>query len=309
MKLRDTYFTDIILLLLFASVTLLFLFIPLLSTSYLKAVFGIIFVSFLPGYSFISYLFPNNESIKLSERLLLSFATSVAIVTLLGFILNYTPFGIHLEVMAIILYLFIVIFAILALFRRRNIHIEHLRLLRLSGVFNYTDMGNSSQLFETEVFNPEFKPTIIRIIGKVKMEDQMDKTLSIVLAILIILTITMTTYAIVKPKPVENFTEFYIQGEDGMSNYTTTLNSGQNGNVTVVIVNHENEPVTYLMVFNLNGTKVSENSLTLQNGEQQKIPINFTAGNPGQSEVEFLLFKQPDLQNVYLSLHYWITIS
>lgn len=309
MKLRDTYFTDIILLLLFASVTLLFLFIPLLSTSYLKAVLGIIFISFLPGYSFISYLFPKNESIKLSERLLLSFATSVAIVTLLGFILNYTPFGIHLEVMAIILYLFIVIFAILTLLRRRTIHIEHLRLLRLSGVFNYTDMGNSRQLLETEVFNPEFKPTIIRIIGKVKMEDQMDKTLSIVLAILIILSITMTTYAIVKPKPVENFTEFYILGEDGMSNYTTTLNSGENGNVTVVIVNHENEPVTYLMVFNLNGTKVSENNLTLQNGEHQEIPLNFNAGNPGQSEVEFLLFKQPDLQNVYLSLHYGITVS
>jgi uncharacterized membrane protein len=308
MKLRDTYFKDIILLLLFASVTLLFLFIPLLSTSYIKAVLGIIFVSFLPGYSFISYLFPKNNSIKLSERLLLSFATSVAIVTLLGFILNYTPLGIHLEVMAIILYLFIVIFAILTLLKRRTIHIEHRRLLRLSGVFNYTDKGNNVQLFETEVFNPKFKPTIIRIIGKVKMEDKMDKTLSIVLAILIILTITMTTYAIVKPKPVENFTEFYILGADGMNNYTTTLNSGQSGNVTVVIVNHENVPTSYLMVFNLNGTKVSENSFTLQNGEQQEIPISFTAGNPGQSKVEFLLFKQPDLQNAYLSLHYWISI-
>ncbi len=137
----------------------------------------------------------------------------------------------------------------------------------------------------------------------------MDKTLSIVLAVLIILTITMTTYAVVKPKPVENFTEFYMLGADGMNNYTTTLNSGQNGNVNVVIVNHENEPVTYLMVFNLNGTKVSENYVTLQNGEKREIPINFTAGNPGKSKVEFLLFKQSDLQSVYLSLHYWITIS
>ena len=308
MKLRGTYFTDIILLLLFASVTLLFLFIPLLSTTYLKAVLGIIYISFLPGYSFISYLFPKAGSINLSERLLLSFATSVAIVTLLGFILNYTPFGIHLEVMAIILYVFIVVFAILTLLRRRAINIGSLRLLHWTGVFNSAHKENNGQIFEVDVFNPKFKLIIKQIIGKVKREDQMDKTLSIVLAILVILTITMTTYAIVKPKPVENFTEFYILGEDGMNNYTTTLNSGQNGNVTVVIVNHENEPVTYLMVFNLNGTKVSENNLTLQNGEQQEIPINFTPGNPGQSEVEFLLFKQPDLQNVYLSLHYWITI-
>jgi uncharacterized membrane protein len=309
MKLHDTYFADIILLLLFASVTLLFLFIPLLSTSYIKAVLGIIFISFLPGYSFISFLFPKKDSINLSERLLLSFATSVAIVTLLGFILNYTAFGIHLEVMAIILFLFIVVFAILTLLRRRNVIIKRLRLKHWTGVFNSAHKENNGKVFETEAFNPEFKPTIKRIIGKISREDQMDKTLSIVLAILIILTITMTTYAVVKPKPVENFTEFYMLGADGMNDYTTALNSGQNVNVNVVIVNHENIPVTYLMVFNLNGTMVSENYVTLQNGEKHEIPINFTAGNPGKSKVEFLLFKQSDLQNVYLSLHYWITIS
>ena len=283
MKLHDTYITDIILLLLFTALTMLFIFIPVLSTTILKAVLGILFVSFLPGYSLISFLFPKNGNINLSERLLLSFATSVAIVTLLGFILNYTPFGIHLEIMALILTVFIILFAILTYINRRSID-------------------------KSEAFNPEFKPTVKGIKKIVEKEDKVDKHLSIILTILIILTISMTTYAIVKPKPAENFTEFYILGANGMSNYPTTLNSGQNASLTVVIVNHENEPTSYLMIFKSNGTKIAENIITLQNGQRMELPINFTAGNPGQSEVEFLLYKKPDLQNVYLSLHFWITI-
>ena len=283
MKLRGTYFNDIFLLLLLTAFTMLSIFIPILSTTYLKAVLGIVFVSFLPGYAFISYLFPKKSTINLSERLLLSFATSIALVTLLGFILNYTPFGIHLEIMAVIITLFISLFAILTYFKRK-----------------YVD--------KSEAFSPVFIPKIENIKKIVERENKIDKGLSIILIILIILTISMTTYAIVKPKPIENFSEFYILGSNGMNNYPTILNSGQNASLTAVIVNHENEPKSYRMVLNLNGTKIGEKNITLENGQRLDIPIIFTAGNPGKSEFELLLYKQPDLQNIYLSLHFWITI-
>jgi uncharacterized membrane protein len=284
MKLRDTYFTDILLLLVLTAFTMLSIFIPLLSTTYLKAILGILFVSFLPGYALISYLFPKKSTINLSERLLLSFATSVAIVTLLGFILNYTPFGIHLEIMAVIITLFIIFFAILTYIKRNH-------------------------LDKNEAFSPEFLPKVKNIKKIFGRENKIDKMLSIILIILIVLTISMTTYAIVKPKSSENFTEFFILGSNGMNNYTTSLNSGQNSSLTAVIVNHENEPKSYLMVVNLDGKKIVENDINLDNNQRLDIPITFTAGNPGKSELVLLLYKKPDLLNVYLSLHYWITIS
>ena len=283
MKLHGTYFTDIFLLLLLTAFTMLSIFIPILSTTYLKAILGIVFISFLPGYAFISYLFPKKSTINLSERLLLSFATSIALVTLLGFILNYTPFGIHLEIMAVIMTLFIILFAILTYFKRKHVD-------------------------KSKAFSPVFIPKIENIKKIIERENKIDKGLSIILIILIILTISMTTYAIVKPKPIENFSEFYILGSNGMNNYPTTLNSGQNASLTAVIVNHENEPKSYRMVLNLNGTKIGEKYITLENGQRLDIPIIFTAGNPGKSEFELLLYKQPDLQNIYLSLHFWITI-
>ncbi len=280
MKPRGIYITDISLLLFFTVLTILSLFIPILSSSFIKPILGIIFIAFLPGYAFISYLFPKNDDMRLLERLLLSFATSVAIVALVGFVLNYTPFGIHLEIMALIISMIIILFTILAYFKRLS-----------------TDGS----------FYLEFKPTIVKIKNLFYREDRIDKVLSVVLLILIVLSISMTAYAIVKPKQSENFTEFYILGANGkMSNYPTTIKINETGNLTVGIVNHENVPTSYLIVFNINGTNVSENNITLQNGEQRNIPYNFKSNNTGKKEVEFLLYKQPNLQNVYLSLHFWV---
>ena len=67
----------------------------------------------------ISFLFPSNNEITMSERLLLSFASSVAIVGLVGFVLNYTSFGIHIAIIALILGVMVLLFSFLTFFRRR----------------------------------------------------------------------------------------------------------------------------------------------------------------------------------------------
>ena len=89
----------------------------------------------------------------------------------------------------------------------------------------------------------------------------------------------MTTDAVVQPKQPEKFTEFYILGSDGlMSNYPTNLTSGEGGIFTAVIVNHENAPATYLMIYTYNGTITSENTFTLQDGQNMSIPITIITG-------------------------------
>jgi len=62
---------------------------------YLRYVFGSVLVLFLPGYSLIEALYPKRELDELT-RFALSIGLSLALVPLVGLVLNYTPFGIRL---------------------------------------------------------------------------------------------------------------------------------------------------------------------------------------------------------------------
>jgi hypothetical protein len=65
---------------------------PLIYTRYLL---GSAFVLVLPGYSLVKTLFPTKE-IDSIERTALSIGMSLALVPLVGLLLNYTPWGIRL---------------------------------------------------------------------------------------------------------------------------------------------------------------------------------------------------------------------
>jgi hypothetical protein len=62
---------------------------------YIRYILGSVFVVFLPGYSLIKALFPTRE-IDNIERTALSIGMSLALVPLVGLLLNYTPWGIRL---------------------------------------------------------------------------------------------------------------------------------------------------------------------------------------------------------------------
>jgi hypothetical protein len=61
--------------------------------SIVRWVFGFLLIC-LPGYATIKLLFPYSE-LHLSLRLALSIAISLAVIPILGFILNFTPWGIR----------------------------------------------------------------------------------------------------------------------------------------------------------------------------------------------------------------------
>jgi len=63
---------------------------------YLRYVVGIFYVLFLPGYVLVEALYPKGDELTPLERLALSLGLSLALVPLVGLILNYTPFGIRL---------------------------------------------------------------------------------------------------------------------------------------------------------------------------------------------------------------------
>ncbi len=104
----------------FSSITMLLILFswihPLLTI--LRYVMGSIFILYLPGYVVIEALYPSEHDLRPLERLALSIGISLAVVPLLGLLLNYTPWGIRLVPVSITLFIFIAMIAIVAAHRK-----------------------------------------------------------------------------------------------------------------------------------------------------------------------------------------------
>lgn len=94
---------------------------------YIRYVLGTIFVLWLPGYAFTRALFPEQLPIKTSEkdldiieRAALSIGTSLALVPMVGLLLNYTPWGIRLTPIVLSLVALTAVFAVAAVLREHT---------------------------------------------------------------------------------------------------------------------------------------------------------------------------------------------
>ena len=84
----------------------------------IRWVLGSVFVLYLPGYILIQFLFSEKKELDSLERFALSVGLSLAVVLLIGLMLNYLPWGIKLAPITISLALFVLSFAILAATRK-----------------------------------------------------------------------------------------------------------------------------------------------------------------------------------------------
>ena len=94
---------------------------------YIRYLLGSIFILWLPGYTFIKALFPTKVPIKTSsesldtiERVALSIGMSLALVPIVGLLLNYTPWGIRLAPVTLSLLGLSVTFATVAMIREQS---------------------------------------------------------------------------------------------------------------------------------------------------------------------------------------------
>ncbi|MCP8305319.1 MAG: DUF1616 domain-containing protein [archaeon] len=85
---------------------------------YSRYVLGSLFVLYLPGYSLIEALYPKREDLEGLERLALSIGLSLALVPLVGLVLNYTPWGIRLEPVFVSLAILTFMLALVAALRK-----------------------------------------------------------------------------------------------------------------------------------------------------------------------------------------------
>ena len=105
---------DLTLVILLTLSCILFVLIPPLNETPVRIILGLLLVLFLPGYSLIAALFPRRDDLDGIERIALSFGLSIAVVPLLGLALNYTPFGIRLLPILVVLSVFTVSLAVVA---------------------------------------------------------------------------------------------------------------------------------------------------------------------------------------------------
>jgi len=89
---------------------------------YLRYVLGSLFILYLLGHTLIETLYPKEEDLEPLERLALSIGLSLALVPLVGLILNYTPWGIRLTPVFTALAILTTGLSIIAITRKYSYH-------------------------------------------------------------------------------------------------------------------------------------------------------------------------------------------
>jgi uncharacterized membrane protein len=324
---------DLAVVLALVGLTLLAVFLPGVKETPLRVVFGLPFVLFVPGYAFVAALFPEEgdppvepddddsphppgeeRGIDGIERVALSFGLSIAVVPLIGLVLNFTPWGIRLVPIMVSVSGFTVVCTAVAARRRwalptdEQFHVPYEEWLADA---------------RTELFQPD---------------NRADAALNVLLVLSILLATASVGYAVAVPKQGEQFTEFYILTEDDdgelvADDYPTEFTQGEGKPLVVGVGNQEHETVDYTVVVELHRVQFERvnNTTTrvevLEEDELQRFhpsvrhnetwhqPYNVTPTMTGTNlRLTFLLYQdavpqEATVDNAYRELHLWVNVS
>jgi len=246
-------------------ITLLLFPVVVFTTGPLRIGLGLPFVIFFPGYTLLSALFPKRDDLSGIERVALSFGLSIAVVPLIGLILNYTPWGIKLYPILTSVTLFIIVASTVGWYRQRK-------------------------LPAADRFSVTFKASLPNWGGTTKL----DKALSISLVVVIVAALGCLGYVIAIPKPGEKFTEFYILNIEGKAeNYPQQVILGEPVDIVIGVVNREYQPASYRVGITIDGVENSQVDIgTLAHEEKREKRVSFIPQVAGEKrKVEFHLYK------------------
>ena len=264
-------------------VILLIIIITFFPSNILRVILGLPFLLFFPGYTLIAALFPNKNALDSIERLALSFGISIAVVPLIGLILNYTLWGIRLYPVLISLTIFIIITSVIAWYRRHR-------------------------LAQAERFTVSFSLGLPAWRG----QRLIDKILSIILIVAILGLAGTLGYVLTTPNVGEKYTEFYILGLKGkVSDYPSELKIGEEGRVIMHIINREHEMVSYRVEVKIDGVRNNEvGPLVLRHGEKWEEEVSFVPEVAGENQkIEFLLYKNSEAKPYLEPLRLWVDVK
>ncbi len=248
----------------------------------LRVILGVILIIFAPGYALLVALFPRSWGLGGVERVALSFGLSIAVVPLIGFLFNYTPWGISLESILFGVITLIIVASIVAWLRRR-------------GISNY------------ERFNVNVKVTLQSWERGI-----WNRILVVTLAIVVMGSLGILGYFISVPQAGDTSTEFYILAEDGTTeNYPSEIQLGETITLIATIVNHEGIEVSYRIEVLINdnmGQEVGPIPLINEQKWQQKVSLMPTQAGDGQ-KVVFILYMIDEVEPYLGPLYLWIDVK
>ncbi|WP_435196328.1 DUF1616 domain-containing protein [Natronomonas sp. EA1] len=330
---------DLAAVLVLVALTVGAVFLPVVNETPLRVVVGLPFVLFVPGYAFIAALFPeagatpddldeeaaaessessepseppetDREGIDGIERVALAFGTSIAIVPLIGLVLNFTPWGIRLVPIMVGVSGFTLGATAIAAVRRRELPPED----RFAVPWRTWLAAARGELFEPET--------------------RTDGALNVLLVLSILLAVGSVGYAVAVPKQGEAFTELYLltEGEDGelvADGYPQEFTSGEPRYLYVGIGNQEHRRVNYTVVTAIQDVEFTANNTTRVLDSQRlrtfevTLPHNETwhrnhsvapAMTGENLRLTYFLYRgeppaNPTTENAYREVHLWVNVS
>jgi uncharacterized membrane protein len=243
------------------------------------------------------------------ERTALSFGLSIAIVPLIGLILNFTPWGIRLAPIVLSITIFTLGCVAVAAKRRRELPVDE----RFVVPYSQWIAAGKSELFEPD--------------------SRADAALNVALVVSVLLAVGSVGYAVAVPPQGEEFSEFYLlsenaEGELVADGYPEELTVGDQRELVVGIGNNEYETITYTVVVQLQTVEQAGNETTVLSREELGRFEAIVEHNETHHErhtlaptragenlrVKYLLYKgaapeTPTETNAYRDLHLWIDVG
>jgi uncharacterized membrane protein len=222
--------SNITILIIVVVITLMLIPLVLFTEGSFRMVIGLICVIVFPGYAFISLLLSKQTDLSGIERIVLSLGTSIAIVPLIGLVLNYTPWGIRLIPILVSLSTFIIVISAIACLRLMKARVdERFQISIPAHPLNWSALNRA------------------------------ERTLTVSLIVIAVIALGSLIFTITNPGQGERFSEFYILGPGGKAeDYPNQIELGKAVELIVAIANHERTPTSYRVKVFLNGTEYTE---------------------------------------------------
>lgn len=326
---KCVFVDDLLAVTLLSCLGAVFVVVPPFNETFLRIPIALSLFFFVPGYAFISALFPGNKEISGIERFTLSVGFSLILTVFDGFLISLLPWGYRPAPIVVSILGITTFFSILAIFTRK--------LRDESEQFSFSLKGFIRSIQSDELDENPDEPEEIpaatetrrfhRSKSKVKakglkyqpgtearkkpLPPEIEKALVIALIGSIIISSAMLAYAKMT-REEETFTMLYLLGPDGKAEgYPKESLINVPLTVTVGIENHELQSVNYILQMIIDGEVIEELNVPIKDGESWQKNMTYTRQKlkNGRSKLEFALYKDTIDYFSYRSVHLYIENS
>jgi len=189
----------------------------------LRVVVAGAFLLFVPGYAVVAALFSRAGQLSLLERGVFSVGASLALVTLLGILLDRTPWG--LELWSVLLGQLLVVGVLLA---AAEAHRQRLPVAERAAPY------------------VELRSLLARVWRRRDAVGGGSRAVEVLLVIAVLASVGATAYAVAVPLPSQQFTELSVTGPDGTAaGLPSNATTGETVELLVAVRNNEHERSSY----------------------------------------------------------------